>query len=99
MPNRIACFTLFTALLASGCTSALKQATPPTQTSQLTIATSSLPGATVGSAYSGSVAASGGTAPYSFAASGLPNGLSISASTGAITANPKGTGIGLIIPP
>ena len=96
MPKRIALFTLFAALLASGCTSALKQTTPPPQTSQLTIATSSLPGATVGTAYSGSVAASGGTAPYSFAASGLPSGLSISASTGAITGTPAAGAAGSV---
>jgi Putative Ig domain len=94
MLNRTLCLTLITALLASGCTAPLKQTTPPPQKSQLSIVTSSLPSATVGSAYTGSVAASGGTAPYSFAASGLPNGLSITTSTGAITGTPGASAAG-----
>ncbi len=49
---------------------------------------------TVGSAYSSSVAASGGTGPYTFAlASGaLPPGLTLNASTGAITGTPTSGG-------
>ncbi|HTB98951.1 MAG TPA: Ig domain-containing protein [Terracidiphilus sp.] len=57
-------------------------------TTQLSILTSSLPSGTVGSAYSGTVAASGGATPYKFSASGLPSGLSINASTGAVTGKP-----------
>ena len=51
----------------------------------LSITTTTLPGATSGVAYNGSVSASGGTPPYKFSASGLPSGLSINSSTGAIT--------------
>lgn len=61
---------------------------------QLTITTSSpLPGATVGVYYSTSLAASGGTAPYSWTlqSGSLPNGLQLS-SGGAITGTPTTQG-------
>ena len=54
----------------------------------LTITTTSLPAGTVGAAYNGSVAASGGTTPYTYTASGLPGGLSINNSTGVIRGTP-----------
>ena len=60
--------------------------------SKLSITTTSLPGATSGAAYSGTVTASGGTAPYTFTAGGLPSGLSISSSTGAITGTTTAVG-------
>ncbi len=67
-------------------------APPPT----LSIGTSSLPGGTVGTAYSQSVSvsASGGTTPYTWSISSgsLPAGLGISPSTGAITGTPTGPG-------
>jgi hypothetical protein len=56
--------------------------------SQLAITTSTLPGATVGAAYSSTITASGGTTPYAFSATGLPSGLTISSTTGAITGTP-----------
>jgi len=51
----------------------------------LSITTTALPNAIVGVAYTGIIAATGGVTPYKFSASGLPNGLSINASTGAVT--------------
>ena len=59
----------------------------------LSITTSSLPSGTVGSAYSSTLAASGGTTPYtwSIASGSLPAGLSLS-SSGAITGNPTTAG-------
>src|ERR1035441_3475223 len=47
------------------------------------ITTASAPNGTAGTAYTASFAASGGTAPYTFSATGLPAGLSLSAA-GAI---------------
>ena len=59
------------------------------------ITTTSLPGATVGSPYSATVTAIGGTAPYrwSIGNGALPSGLSLDPSTGAIsgTATAAGT--------
>ena len=55
----------------------------------------SLAGGTVGTAYSaGITAASGGTAPYSYAvtAGALPGGLSLNAANGAITGTPSAPG-------
>jgi len=62
--------------------------------SGLTITTSSLPADTVGAAYNQTLTASGGTSPYSWSISGgsLPAGLSIVASTGAITGTPTTAG-------
>jgi hypothetical protein len=54
----------------------------------LTISTTSLAATTVGYVYSAPVAVSGGTAPYSFSASGLPTGLTISSTTGTISGTP-----------
>lgn len=60
----------------------------------LTLSPSSLPNGTQGTAYNQTVAASGGTGPYTYSlASGtLPTGLSLNASTGAITGTPTGSG-------
>ncbi len=62
--------------------------TPP-----VTISTSSLPGGTVSSAYSSTLAATGGTTPYiwSLSAGSLPAGLSLS-SSGVISGTPTAAG-------
>jgi large repetitive protein len=62
-------------------------------TTPVSIITASLPGATTGNAYSQNLAATGGTAPYSWSVSSgnLPAGLAIS-TTGLITGTPTATG-------
>jgi Putative Ig domain len=59
----------------------------------LAVATTSLPGGVVGSTYSSSLAATGGTAPYSWSisAGSLPTGLGLSGA-GAITGTPSASG-------
>jgi Putative Ig domain len=59
----------------------------------LSITTSSLPSGQVGVAYSTSLAATGGTTPYSWSITSgtLPAGLNLNASTGAITGMPTAT--------
>jgi hypothetical protein len=61
----------------------------------LAITPASLPGGTVGQAYSLSLAASGGVPPYSWSISSgsLPVGLSLNADTGAITGTPTSAGL------
>jgi hypothetical protein len=62
----------------------------------LIITTATLPNGTVGTSYSASIAATGGTAPLTFSATGLPDGLSISAA-GAITGTPTTPGAATIV--
>jgi hypothetical protein len=52
------------------------------------ITTSALAAGTVGVGYSQAVAASGGSTPYTWSATGLPPGLAINSSTGSITGTP-----------
>ncbi|MEA4944039.1 MAG: putative Ig domain-containing protein, partial [Propionicimonas sp.] len=54
----------------------------------LTITTSSLPAATLGQPYSTTLAATGGTGPYTWTGTGLPAGLNLNASTGALSGTP-----------
>jgi hypothetical protein len=58
------------------------------------ILTTSLPQATVGSAYSTQLLAQGGTPPivWSVISGSLPNGLSLNGSTGVISGTPTTTG-------
>lgn len=60
----------------------------------LTITTNSLSSGTVGSAYSQTLTGSGGTPPYtwSIAAGGIPNGLSLDATSASIIGTPTGGG-------
>jgi alpha-tubulin suppressor-like RCC1 family protein len=60
--------------------------------SDLSIASTSLASGRVGSAYNTSLGASGGTAPLSYAATGLPPGLRINGASGAITGTPTAAG-------
>jgi ABC-type glycerol-3-phosphate transport system substrate-binding protein len=55
------------------------------QPTNLAVTTTSLPGGTVGAAYSSLVIASGGSTPYTYSAGNLPGGLSINSGTGTIT--------------
>ncbi|WP_183978351.1 beta strand repeat-containing protein, partial [Tunturiibacter gelidoferens] len=57
----------------------------------LTISSVKLPSGTDGSAYTASLNATGGTAPYAWSISGLPAGLSVS-SNGVISGTPTATG-------
>ncbi|MGA3201631.1 MAG: putative Ig domain-containing protein [Bryobacteraceae bacterium] len=56
----------------------------------LTVTTTSLPGGTVGTAYSQTLAATGGLSPYTWSVppGTLPAGLGLNATTGAITGTP-----------
>ena len=60
----------------------------------VTVTSTSLPAATAGQAYSATLTAADGTAPYkwSVTSGSLPAGLKLNASTGAITGTPTGAG-------
>jgi hypothetical protein len=68
------------------------QAVPP-----LSITSTSLPGGQVGAAYSTTLAATGGIAPYSWSitSGALPAGLSLNASSGAISGTPTAATSGM----
>jgi eukaryotic-like serine/threonine-protein kinase len=77
------------------------EATPKTAKTSLTITvsapavsitTGSLPAGTVGAAYSATVTATGGTGAATWAASGLPAGLTINSLTGTISGTPTASG-------
>jgi hypothetical protein len=61
-------------------------------TPALTITPTTLPNGTVGKAYSQTLTATGGTAPYNWTAGPLPPGLTIGATTGVISGTPTATG-------
>lgn len=60
----------------------------------LAVTISSLPGATVGAAYSQTLTATGGQSPYTWTiiTGTLPGGLALNATTGAITGSPTASG-------
>ncbi|EQA4282287.1 autotransporter domain-containing protein [Cronobacter dublinensis] len=55
-------------------------------------ASGALPAATAGSAWSQTLSATGGSAPYSWTAHGLPAGISLNAATGALSGTPTTAG-------
>jgi subtilisin family serine protease len=69
-------------------------APPPPPPPVPTITTTTLPGGTVGQAYSQTLAATGGTPPYAWSldSGSLPPGLTLNGSTGAITGTPTSAG-------
>jgi hypothetical protein len=62
--------------------------------SSITITTTSLPAGTGGSPYSATLAATGGTPPYSWSLAGgsLPSGVTLNATSGAISGTPSAGG-------
>jgi PKD repeat protein len=58
----------------------------------LALSPNSLPGGSVGTAYSQTIVASGGTAPYRYIATGLPSSLTLSDSTGVLSGAPTAAG-------
>jgi hypothetical protein len=84
------------ATLLCGCGSVHVNTSTPGPRTQLSISTSTLPAATAGTAYSTTVAATGGTTPYSFSAMGLPTGMTIDVSTGAIAGTPASGAVGTV---
>ena len=55
-------------------------------------AAGALPAATVGSAWTQTVAASGGTAPYTYSATGLPAGITLNGTSGVLSGTPSAAG-------
>ncbi|HEX4285485.1 MAG TPA: putative Ig domain-containing protein [Terracidiphilus sp.] len=89
-------FLLMAVFVVTGCGGGSSPSTPPvtppvtTPPATLSITTSSLPDGQLNASYSASLAAGGGTTPYSWAltSGNLPTGLSLNAATGAITGTP-----------
>jgi Domain of unknown function (DUF4082)/Bacterial Ig domain/Putative Ig domain/Immunoglobulin domain len=85
-----AAFTVVVSNASGSATSNAASLTVNAASSTLQITTSSLPGATLSGAYNATLAASGGTTPYSWSLSSgsLPTGLSLS-SSGSLTGTPS----------
>ena len=83
------------ATLTGGTSASTTYATPASCTvCSLSITTASLPAGQVGTAYSQTLAATGGTAPLAYAVTGgtLPAGLSLNPTTGEILGTPTASG-------
>ena len=93
-------FLLFCTALLAGCGSITRAPSSPNdppaspQPTALSISTSSLSNGTAGGAYTASITATGGKALYTYSATGLPSGLSIGASSGAISGTPGQNSVG-----
>jgi heme exporter protein D len=70
----------------------LVTASPALAAAAVTVTSPANQAAPSGVAYSKTITALGGTAPYTWSATGLPAGLSINTSTGVISGTPTGTG-------
>ena len=93
-PSAAVASTPLTIVVTDSSSPALTQSAALTLTvssASLVISTSSLPSGQTGVAYSSTLAATGGVSPYtwSLASGTLPAGLTLSASTGAITGTPS----------
>jgi hypothetical protein len=91
MPTAAGSFTFQVTVRDSQQASATGSFTVTITAAAFAITTSSLPAGIVGTAYTASLAATGGTLPYTWSASGLPSGLSISAA-GVISGTPTASG-------
>jgi hypothetical protein len=79
------------AILMCSCSGGSSSAPPRPPVETLAVSTTSLPAGQVGTRYSATLAATGGTSPYqwSLASGTLPAGLSLAASTGVIAGTPS----------
>ena len=92
----IACVAMLAGITALNACSGVSSAPSNSQQSQGNLTLSgAMPAASVGVSYRATVAASGGTAPYTFkVASGqLPTGLTLGQTTGTISGTPSASGI------
>lgn len=90
-PSATGTFTVAVTITDSKGATSTKSYTVTIAVAPLTITPATLPNATVGTAVSATLAATGGVPPYTWSATGLPAGLSIS-TAGAISGTPTAPG-------
>ena len=91
IPTSAGTFTIAVTIVDINGLTATQNYTLVIASTRLTSSTTALSNGAVGSAYRSAVAATGGTLPYSFSATGLPAGLCIT-STGTISGTPTTAG-------
>ncbi len=89
-------FTVRSSVTATNAAGSSTASSAPTAVvvAAVTVSTTSLPNAVLGSAYTATLAASGGTAPYSWSVTSgsVPPGMTLSPSTGVISGTPTASG-------
>ncbi|MDW8412838.1 MAG: putative Ig domain-containing protein [Acidobacteriota bacterium] len=94
-PTTVGTYTFtVTATDTNGCTGSQAYSVTITACPTITLSPASLPAGTVGTAYSQTFTATGGTAPYTFSVSAgtLPPGLTLNSGTGVISGTPTTAG-------
>jgi large repetitive protein len=90
-PTTAGMFTVSVTVTDSAGTKATGNFSVTVNPSSLLVTTSVLPGGALGSSFSASLTATGGTPPYTWTGSGLPNGVTLS-SSGALSGTPTSPG-------
>jgi hypothetical protein len=96
-PTSVGTFTVSVTVADSGGQTAVAGYVVSVSNPSLIITTTGLPSGATGQGYNAAISATGGVTPYTFSATGLPGGLSINASTGAITGTPSSSGTSSVI--
>ncbi len=94
LPTEMGAHMLNVTVTDSAMATASKALTLTVDVTPLAITTATLPAGAVGTSYSATLMGSGGAAPYTWSATGVPAGLSLDPASGALTGTPTAAGAG-----